>query len=40
VAGTGSDEDWEAIVPEDPISPSRMAAWVFQHEDAGERIKR
>jgi hypothetical protein len=39
-AGTGSDEDWEAIVPEDPISPARMAAWVFQNEDAGERIKR
>src|SRR5574341_1811651 len=40
VAGTGSDEDWEAIAPEDPISPSQFAAWVFQYEDAGQRIKR
>ncbi len=39
-AGTGSDEDWEAIAPEDPISPARFAAWVFQYEDAGQRIKR
>lgn len=39
-AGTGSDEDWEAIAPEEPISPARFAAWVFQYEDAGQRIKR
>lgn len=39
-AGTGSDEDWAAIVPEEPISPARFAAWVFQYEDAGQRIKR
>lgn len=39
-AGTGSDEEWDAIAPEEPISPSRFAAWVFQHEDQGERIKR
>jgi hypothetical protein len=39
-AGTGSDEDWDAIAPEEPISPARFAAWVFQHEDHGERIKR
>lgn len=39
-AGTGSDEDWEAIAPEEPISPARLAAWVFQYEDAGQRIKR
>jgi hypothetical protein len=38
--GTGSDEDWDAIAAEEPISPSRFAAWVFQHEDAGQRIKR
>lgn len=38
--GTGSAEDWEAIAPEDPISPARFAAWVFQYEDAGQRIKR
>lgn len=39
-AGTGSDEDWDAIAPEEPVSPARFAAWVFQHEDHGERIKR
>ncbi len=39
-AGTGSDEEWDAIAPEEPISPARFAAWVFQHEDQGERIKR
>ncbi len=38
--GTGSDEEWESIAPEEPISPARLAAWVFQHEDHGERIKR
>jgi len=38
--GTGSDEDWEAIAPEEPISPARFTAWVFQYEDAGMRIKR
>jgi hypothetical protein len=39
-AGTGSDEDWNAIAAEEPVSPARFAAWVFQHEDHGERIKR
>lgn len=38
--GTGSDEEWEAIAPEEPISPARFAAWVFLQEDHGERIKR
>ena len=38
--GSGSDEEWFAIEPMDPIAPWRMAAWVFRHEDDGERIKR
>ena len=38
--GTGSDEEWFAIEPADPIAPWRMAAWIFKHEDQGERIKR
>jgi hypothetical protein len=38
--GTGSDVDWGAIRAEDEIYPSRLAAWVFSHEDGGERIKR
>ncbi len=37
---TGSDADWSVIKPEDEIAPSRFAAWVFSHEDGGERIKR
>ena len=38
--GTGSDEEWFAIEPADAIAPWRMAAWIFRHEDQGERIKR
>jgi len=38
--GTGSDEEWFAIEPTDAIAPWRMAAWIFRHEDQGERIKR
>lgn len=38
--GSGSDEEWYAIEPGDPIQPWRMATWVFRHEDQGERIKR
>ena len=38
--GTGSDMDWGAMRAEDEIYPSRLAAWVFSHEDGGERIKR
>ena len=26
--------------PDDPIVPSRFAAWIFRYEDGGERIKR
>ncbi|HEX9631204.1 MAG TPA: hypothetical protein VGA02_01975 [Gemmatimonadales bacterium] len=39
-AGSGSDEDWLAILPADRIEPSRFATWIFKHEDEGERIKR
>ena len=39
-SGTGSDVEWFAIEPDDVIAPWRMAAWVFRHEDDGERIKR
>jgi len=38
--GTSSGEEWDAMVPEDPVSPARMAAWVFRYEEGGERIKR
>lgn len=38
--GSGSDEEWYAVEPDDPILPWRMATWVFRHEDQGERIKR
>ena len=37
---SGSDEEWYAVVPAEPIAPWRMATWVFRHEDQGERIKR
>ncbi len=39
-AESGSDADWTAIGPDDPIEPARFATWVFQYEDRGERIKR
>jgi hypothetical protein len=39
-AGSGSDEDWFALRPDDPIEPARFATWIFKHEDEGERIKR
>ena len=38
--GSGSDEDWFAPRPADPIEPARFATWIFKHEDDGERIKR
>lgn len=38
--GSGSDLDWVAMTPEDTITPSRFAAWIFRHEEGGERIKR
>jgi NAD(P)-dependent dehydrogenase (short-subunit alcohol dehydrogenase family) len=37
---SGSDEDWWAVDPGEPIAPWRMATWIFRHEDKGERIKR
>ncbi len=39
-ADSGSDVDWTAIGPDDPIEPARFASWVFRFEDRGERIKR
>lgn len=38
--GSGSDVDWTAVGADDAIVPGRFAAWVFQYEDQGERIKR
>ena len=38
--GSGSDEEWFAIQPEEPIVPWRMATWIFRVEDQGERNKR
>ena len=37
---SGSDVDWTAISPDEPIEPARLATWVFRFEDRGERIKR
>ncbi len=37
---SGSDVEWNAIEPDDPIEPSRLATWVFTVEDKGTRIKR
>ncbi|HEY7193858.1 MAG TPA: hypothetical protein VH439_08955 [Gemmatimonadales bacterium] len=37
---SGSDVDWNAIDPDEPIEPSRLATWVFTVEDKGMRIKR
>jgi NAD(P)-dependent dehydrogenase (short-subunit alcohol dehydrogenase family) len=39
-SGSGSDEEWFGVEPQEPIAPWRMAAWIFRHEDAGERSKR
>ncbi|HEX9729481.1 MAG TPA: hypothetical protein VGA37_13320 [Gemmatimonadales bacterium] len=38
--GSGSDEDWDAMRPDDPVQPPKFAAWIFKYEDDGERIKR
>lgn len=40
VQGSGSDEQWFAILPQEPIVPWRMATWIFRVEDQGERNKR
>jgi len=37
---SGSDLDWNAIEPDDPIEPARFATWVFTVEEKGARIKR
>jgi hypothetical protein len=37
---SGSDVDWTAIDPDQPIDPAAFATWVFRFEDRGERIKR
>jgi NAD(P)-dependent dehydrogenase (short-subunit alcohol dehydrogenase family) len=37
---SGSGIDPGLIGPDEPISPSRMAAWIFRFEDGGQRIKR
>jgi hypothetical protein len=39
-SGSGSDQEWFAIEPQEPIAPWRMVAWIFRHEDEGERSKR
>lgn len=39
-AESGSDVEWTAIGADEPVEPARFAAWVFSHEDLGERIKR
>lgn len=38
--GSGSDEDWFAMRPDDAIEPARFATWIFTYEDEGARIKR
>lgn len=38
--GSGSSANWDAIAATDPIEPARLAVWIFEHEDAGYRIKR
>jgi hypothetical protein len=37
---SGSDLEWTAVGPDDPIEPSRFATWVFTVEEKGARIKR
>jgi hypothetical protein len=37
---SGSDLDWNAIEPDEPIEPARFATWVFTVEEKGARIKR
>lgn len=37
---SGSDVDWTGIGADDAVDPARFAAWVFAHEELGERIKR
>lgn len=39
-AESGSDVEWTAVDPDQPIDPAACATWVFRFEDRGERIKR
>lgn len=39
-SGSGSDEEWFGVEPQEKVEPWRMAAWIFRHEDQGERSKR
>jgi len=38
--GTGSAAAGNRIGASEAIVPSRMAVWIFEHEDGGQRIKR
>src|SRR6185312_9873714 len=38
--GNGSGADWTAVDPDAAIAPARLAAWIFEHEDGGFRVKR
>ena len=38
--GTGSSAAVNRIRAADVIQPARMAVWIFEHEDGGQRIKR
>ncbi|HTG54374.1 MAG TPA: hypothetical protein VL980_05965, partial [Gemmatimonadaceae bacterium] len=38
--GTGSSAAVNRIRAADVILPARMAVWIFEHEDGGQRIKR
>jgi nucleoside-diphosphate-sugar epimerase len=37
---SGSDVEWTAVDPDQPVDPAACATWVFRYEDRGERIKR
>lgn len=39
-AESGSDVAWAGIAADDPIRPAQFVAWVFGHEERGERVKR
>jgi hypothetical protein len=39
-AADGSRADREPYDRDREVRPGRLAAWVFRHEDAGERMKR
>jgi len=39
-SGSGSDEEWWAMRADGAVEPARCAAWIFEYEDGGTRIKR